>query len=97
MADRPESGSQKPEWQDSEPTKTPMAVAMEWVAKIFAAALVMCLPGFAGQWLDRQWDTSFVGLAGFALGLVGGMSYLVAAAKAAEAERKTRRRTTRDK
>ena len=73
-----------------------MAAAMEWVARIFAAALMMVLPGLGGQWLDRLWGTGFIGLAGFALGLVGGMMYLIAATKAADAERKRASRT-RDK
>jgi hypothetical protein len=70
-----------------------MAAAMEWVARIFAAALMMCLPGFGGQWLDRLWGTSFIGLAGFAIGLVGGMMYLIAATKAIDARRKRTSRT----
>ncbi len=73
--------------------RPPMAAAMEWVARIFAAALMMVLPGLGGQWLDRLWGTGFLGLAGFALGLIGGMMYLIAATKAADAERKR----TRDK
>jgi hypothetical protein len=70
-----------------------MAAAMEWVARIFAAALMMCLPGLGGQWLDGLWGTGFLGLAGFALGLIGGMMYLINATKAADEERKR----TRDK
>ena len=70
---------------------------MEWVARIFAAALMMCLPGFGGQWLDRLWGTSFIGLAGFAIGLVGGMMYLIAATKTAatKANDARRKRTSR--
>jgi hypothetical protein len=70
-----------------------MAAAMEWVARIFAAALMMCLPGIGGQWLDQLWGTNFIGLAGFAIGLVGGMMYLIAATKATDAKRKRASRT----
>ena len=55
----------------------PMALAVEWVAKITTVALEMVLPGVAGQWLDRRWGTGFLGLAGFALGLVVGMWHLL--------------------
>jgi hypothetical protein len=57
---------------------------------------MMCLPGLGGQWLDGQWGTKFLGLAGFALGLAVGMMYLINATKAAEAKRKATSRT-RDK
>jgi hypothetical protein len=66
----------------------PMAVAMQWVARIFAATLMMSLPGLGGQWLDSRWGTNFIGYTGFALGLVGGMAYLISATKAADVERK---------
>jgi hypothetical protein len=56
----------------------PMAVAMQWVARVFAVSLMMVLPGLGGQWLDSRWQTRFVGIAGFVLGLVGGMAYLIA-------------------
>jgi hypothetical protein len=64
-----------------------MAAAMEWVARIFAAALMMCLPGFGGQWLDQLWGTTFIGLVGFGIGLIGGMAYLIAATKSTDARR----------
>jgi hypothetical protein len=66
----------------------PIAVAMQWVARIFAAALMMSLPGVGGQWLDRQWGTGFVGPAGFVVGLIGGMTYLIAVTRSAEATQK---------
>jgi hypothetical protein len=70
----------------------PFAVAMQWVGRIFAAVLMMCLPGLGGQMLDRRWGTHFIGLAGFVIGLVLGVVYLIAITRAAEAER----RRTRD-
>ena len=83
MADRPDDRSNRP----------PMAVAMQWVARIFAAALMMFLPGLGGQWLDRQWGLGFIGPIGFVVGLVGGMMYLIAATRADDAERKKASRT----
>jgi hypothetical protein len=70
----------------------PMAAAMQWVARIFAAAFMMFLPGLGGQWLDKRWGTHFLGLVGFAVGLVGGVVYLISATRQADAAR--RRGTT---
>ena len=47
----------------------PLALAVEWVAKITTIALEMVLPGFAGLWLDGRWHTTFLGLVGFVLGV----------------------------
>ena len=77
----------------------PMAIAMQWVARVFAATLMMSVPGLAGQWLDRRWGTGVLGLAGFVLGLIGGVAYLIAATRAADAVRlakKSRDAKTRD-
>jgi hypothetical protein len=74
----------------------PMAAAMQWVARIFAAALMMSLPGVGGQWLDAKWGTGFIGPIGFVLGLIGGMMYLIAATKSADAERKRISNRTRN-
>jgi hypothetical protein len=71
----------------------PMAIAMAWVARIFAAALMMFIPGLGGQWLDGQWGTGFLGPAGFVLGLFGGMMFLIAATRTAENERRRSKRT----
>ena len=46
--------------------------AMQWVSRVFAASLMMVLPGLGGQWLDRRWGTRFMGLVGFGLGLSAG-------------------------
>lgn len=73
----------------------PIAIAMQWVARIFAAALMMSLPGLGGQWLDQRWGTGFVGPTGFVVGLIGGMAYLIAATRSAEAERKKAARSRR--
>ncbi len=57
--------------------RSPFAEAMEWVSKIAAVALVMVLPGLAGQWVDRWLGTKFIGLVGFALGVTSGIAYLL--------------------
>ena len=54
-------------------SRSPMAVALDWVSRITAVALTMVLPGLLGYWLDSRFGTSFLILAGFALGMVGGM------------------------
>ena len=48
-----------------------MAAAMQWVARVFASAVMMCAPGLGGQWLDHWLGTRFLGPVGFVLGLVG--------------------------
>ena len=63
------------------PKQHPMAAAMQWVSRILAAALMMVLPGLAGQWLDGKLETSFLTLVGFAFGLIGSMYYLIAITK----------------
>jgi hypothetical protein len=78
----------------AEPPDHPMAVAMQWVARIFAAALMMFLPGVAGQWLDGKLGTGFIGPAGFVIGLVGGMMYLISATKAEAAQRSAKHKST---
>ena len=57
--------------------RSPLAVAVEWVARITTVSLEMVLPGLAGQWLDHQLGTSFLVLLGFALGLSVGMWHLL--------------------
>lgn len=59
-----------------------MAAAMQWVARIMAAGMMMVLPGLAGQWLDRLLQTRFLVLVGFAVGLTSSLAYLLAITKA---------------
>lgn len=56
----------------------PLAVAMEWVARITTVALEMVLPGLAGDWLDDLLGTSFLVFIGFGLGLTAGIVHLLA-------------------
>jgi hypothetical protein len=64
-----------------------MALAMEWVARITAVGIEMVVPGIAGQWLDQRIGTSFIGLVGFAVGVVGGMWHLLLMTQAADRRR----------
>ena len=57
---------------------SPVALAMDWAARIMAVSLEMVLPGLAGVWLDRRWGTQFMALVGFAFGLFAGMVHLMA-------------------
>lgn len=62
--------------------KHPLALAVEWVAKITTVALEMVLPGLAGLWLDERWGAQVLGfplfgLLGFALGLVVAIWHLL--------------------
>jgi hypothetical protein len=58
-----------------------MTEAMEWVSRILAAAVMMFLPGVAGQWLDKRFGTGFLGPVGLAFGVISGIAYLLAATK----------------
>lgn len=55
-----------------------MALASQWVARIFAISLLMILPGIAGQWLDSRLGTKFLALIGFGLGFCAGFIGLLA-------------------
>ncbi len=63
------------------PHVPPMAAAMQWVARIVVAGLIMVLPGLAGQWLDERLETGFIALVGFALGITVAIVYLIAITK----------------
>ena len=55
----------------------PIALAMEWVAKITTVALEMFLPAVAGGWLDRQLGTNYWALIGVVLGVTVGLWHLL--------------------
>lgn len=57
--------------------RSPLAVGTEWASRVFAVVVVMVGPGLAGNWLDQRWGTKFLALVGFALGLTGGVAYLI--------------------
>jgi cyanate permease len=66
-----------------------MSLAAEWVGRIFAVSLLMCLPGIGGLWLDGKFGTECFALLGFGLGLVLGIASLLALAKASPPHAKT--------
>jgi len=66
------------------PQLHPMAAAMQWVARIMAAGLMMVLPGLGGEWVDSQLGTKFLVLVGFGVGLSVAVAYLIAITKPAE-------------
>jgi len=78
------------------PSRNPMAEAFDWVARIMAVALEMVLPGLAGQWLDHRIGTGFLVVIGFAVGLIGGMTHLLAMTHAWSRQRASRHRKDAD-
>jgi len=58
-----------------------MGEAIDWVARITAVGLVMVLPGIGGQWLDHRFGTNYIGLLGFGIGVVLGITALLAMVK----------------
>ncbi|MCA9258828.1 MAG: hypothetical protein KDA61_06495, partial [Planctomycetales bacterium] len=60
----------------------PIALAMAWVSRIFAAVILMVSPGLAGSWVDARWGTKWAALLGMAAGLVAGVAYLIAITRA---------------
>jgi uncharacterized protein YqgC (DUF456 family) len=65
----------------------PMAVAMTWVARIFAVAIEMVLPGVAGSYGDRYFGVSFLALLGFAVGVSLGVYHLIVMTRPASADK----------
>lgn len=59
------------------PKRHPMALAVEWVAKITTVSLEMVIPGLIGTWLDKRWGTSFLALVGFGIGLTVALWHLL--------------------
>lgn len=58
--------------------RSPLALAMEWVSRIFVVGLEMVLPGLGGGWLDDRWGTKpLLTLVGFGLGIAGGLAHLL--------------------
>ena len=55
----------------------PIAVAVEWVAKITTVALEMVLPAVASGYLDRRLGTRYWVLVGLVVGMVTGLYHLL--------------------
>jgi hypothetical protein len=62
----------------SDERQSPIAAAMQWVARIMGAAAFMVLPGLAGQWVDQKLGTDWIVLLGFAIGISVSLYYLLA-------------------
>lgn len=56
---------------------SPVGEAMAWASRIIAIGIAMFLPAVAGNWLDSQLGTGFLGMAGLVLGFVIGLTWLV--------------------
>ena len=70
-------------WRPSQDLSS-IAIAYQWVGRIFTICVEMILPGIVGYWLDQYFgfEFSFLALIGFLLGLVFGMTHLVLMANA---------------
>ncbi len=68
--------------KDTYDDRSPMAVALEWSARLTTIGLEMALPAAGGYWLDRRIGTSplFVVL-GAILGFAVGMFHLLQIAR----------------
>jgi F0F1-type ATP synthase assembly protein I len=55
----------------------PIALAMEWVAKITTVGLEMALPAIGGGYLDQWLGTTYWALVGVVLGVIVGMWHLL--------------------
>ena len=77
----------RPQWIElrvNAPAKQPhpMALAIQWVAKITTVALEMFLPAVLGGYLDRRFGTGYLALVGLVFGVVFGIWHLLQMTKA---------------
>ena len=72
---------------ENRPKQDPIALAMEWVAKITTVALEMVLPAVGGGFLDRRFGTNYWALAGVVLGTVVGMWHLLQMTRSGQAKK----------
>ncbi len=72
---------------ENRPSPPPLAVAMEWVAKITTVALEMFLPAIGGGYLDRRLGTQHWALVGLILGFVVGLWHLLQMTRASNRRR----------
>ncbi len=63
--------------KDSLDQPSPIGLAFEWVARIFAVVIEMVLPGILGQQLDKHLGTRFLVLVGFGCGISLGLWHLI--------------------
>ena len=67
---------------NSPDSRSPMARASDWAARIMTISLEMVVPGLAGYWLDQQLGTIVLFmLIGFALGMTAAVLHLTKIAR----------------
>jgi len=69
------------------PRPDPLALAMEWVAKITTVGLEMALPAIGGGYLDRRLGTGYWALVGVGVGMSVGLWHLLLMTRPKAAER----------
>jgi F0F1-type ATP synthase assembly protein I len=63
----------------SSDSRSPMALAFEWVSKITTVVLEMTVPALAGWWLDAKLGTgNLLTIGGLVFGFVVGIAHLLA-------------------
>ena len=70
-------------------SRTPMAVAMQWVSKITTVSLTMALPALGGWWLDKKCGTApWLLITGAMLGMAAAFRQLLQMVAAPESRGK---------
>ncbi|MFI4877118.1 MAG: hypothetical protein ACIALR_17320 [Blastopirellula sp. JB062] len=67
--------------------RPPMAIAYEWVGRIFAVCIEMIAPGLIGRWVDDQLGVRGFVVLGFALGITLAIYHLLQYAQADQKQR----------
>lgn len=62
--------------------------AMNALSRTLAVGVLMLAPGFGGYLADEYFGTSYLTAVGFILGMIAGITVLLAQAKLSEAQRK---------
>ena len=61
--------------------RPPLALALQWVARMSTIVSEMVLPALVGHWCDLRWGTRYVALTGLVLGVTVGMWHLFQVAR----------------
>ncbi|WP_146429920.1 AtpZ/AtpI family protein [Blastopirellula retiformator] len=67
--------------------RPPMAIAYEWVGRIFAVCIEMIAPGLVGHWLDEKFGIRGLVILGLALGITLAIYHLLQFSKADQRQR----------
>ena len=73
------------------------ADAMNALSRTLAVGVVMLAPGLGGYFADNYFGTTFLTAIGFILGMIVGITVLLAQAKLSDAQRRQSRRNAADK